>query len=308
MMAGGKVEFKALGTTAVVIVTDPGRLEIARAVVAAEIDAIDLACSRFRPDSDLERVNRAGGRPTKVSSLCIDAVLVGLRAAKLTNGDVDPTIGRAIRLLGYDRDFASVPASGAAVKRAQHVPGWHMVEVDAVNGVLSVPPKVLLDLGATAKAFCADRAAAAAADAAQCGVLVSLGGDIAIAGEAPARGWEIRVTDSHAAGPYAEGQTIALSSGGLATSSTTVRRWNRGGDDMHHVVDPSTGRPASVVWRTVSVVAGNCVDANVASTASIIRGERAPGWLESMDLPARLVLADGGVVRVGGWPADEVAA
>jgi thiamine biosynthesis lipoprotein len=139
-------------------------------------------------------------------------------------------------------------------------------------------------------------------------VLVSLGGDIAIAGDPPGRGWSVRVTDWHAAGPEAEGQTVQATSGGLATSSTTVRRWSRGGDELHHVVDPATGRSAEVVWRTVSVAAATCVDANVAATAAVVRGERSPAWLESLRLPARLVRPDGTVVRVGGWPTEDVAA
>ena len=81
-----------------------------------------------------------------------------------------------------------------------------------------------------------------------------------------------------------------------------------GGEELHHVVDPATGRSATVVWRTVSVAAATCVDANVAATAAIVRGGRSPAWLHELGLPARLVRADGSVVRVGGWPEEEVAA
>src|SRR5207244_11365866 len=112
-----------------------------------------------------------------------------------------------------------------------------------------------------------------------------------------------RVADSHAAGPDAEGETVSIASGGLATSSTTVRRWNRGDEQLHHVLDPATGRPAPVVWRTVSVAAASCVDANVAATAAIVRGERSPAWLGSAGLPARLVRRAGPGVRVGGGAA-----
>src|SRR5204862_6974996 len=117
----------------------------------------------------------------------------------------------------------------------------------------------------------------------------------------PTRGWEVRVTDSHAAGPDADSQTVLVKSGGLATSSATVRRWQRGGEDLHHVIDPKTGRPANVVWRTVSVAAGSCGAANIASTAAIIRGERAPAWLDSICLPSRLVLPDCTVMLDGVW-------
>jgi thiamine biosynthesis lipoprotein len=163
---------------------------------------------------------------------------------------------------------------------------------------------VRLDLGATAKAWAADRAAAAAAAAGDCGVLVSLGGDIATSGPAPADGWRIRVTDDHRSDPSAPGQTISIRSGGLATSSTAVRRWSHGGHTMHHIIDPRTGGPAQTSWRTVSVAAADCAQANIATTAALLRAEDAPGWLAGLGLPARLVDREGGVRTVGDWPAD----
>jgi thiamine biosynthesis lipoprotein len=117
----------------------------------------------------------------------------------------------------------------------------------------------------------------------------------------------VRVADDHAGGADQAGQTIALHGGGLATSSTTVRRWRRGELELHHILDPASGRPAAEHWRTVSVAAATCVDANIASTASILRGEGAPSWLERLALPARLVALDGSVTRTGGWPADAEA-
>jgi thiamine biosynthesis lipoprotein len=137
--------------------------------------------------------------------------------------------------------------------------------------------------------------------------LVNLGGDIAVAGPGPAGGWPILVTDDHRSDATAEGQRIALSTGGLATSSTTVRRWQAGGAEVHHIVEPRTGVPAGKVWRTVSVAARNCVDANVASTSAIVRGEGAIAWLERAGLPARLVRPDGTIVTTGGWPAAAAA-
>jgi thiamine biosynthesis lipoprotein len=137
------------------------------------------------------------------------------------------------------------------------------------------------------------------------GALVNLGGDIAVAGPAPPDGWSVRVTDDHAAGVDAPGQTVAVPSGGLATSSVMVRRWTREGRDLHHIVDPRTGAPVAVVWRTVSVSAASCVDANTASTAAVVRGERAPEWLETLRLPSRLVRPDGAVVYVRGWPEED---
>jgi len=134
---------------------------------------------------------------------------------------------------------------------------------------------------------------------------VSIGGDIATAGTPPPDGWPVRVAEDHSSPFDAAGQTIALRGGGLATSSTTVRRWTRGERELHHILDPASGRPAPECWRTVSVAADCCVDANIASTAAIVRGERAPGWLEGLGLPSRLVAVDGTVSFTAGWPEGE---
>jgi thiamine biosynthesis lipoprotein len=304
----GKAEFTALGTGAVVLATARGRIAAATMAVRRELAEVDAACSRFRPDSELEVANRTGGRLVVVGPVLAEAIDVALRAARITEGDVDPTVGPAMQAIGYDRDFGEIESTLEIAFTAIPVSGWEQVGFDRRWGTLRLPPGVQLDLGATAKALAADRAAKRALAEVGGGVLVSLGGDIATAGEAPEQGWSVKVTDWHGAGLGAPGQTVKIESGGLATSSTTVRRWSRRGRDLHHIVDPATGSPAAVVWRTVSVAASTCVDANIASTAAIIRGERSPAWLAQLGLPARLVRPDGSVTVVGGWPTEQVAA
>jgi thiamine biosynthesis lipoprotein len=294
----------ALGTTAGVRVADPRCLEVARHAVEAELAAIDVACSRFRDDSELTRVNAAAGRWTPAGPLLIEAVAVALRAAQLTDGLVDPTVGSALVLAGYDRDFELGLSEPATRVVAERIAGWRVVELDERGGRVRIPRGVMLDLGATAKALAADGAARAAHDATGCGVLVNLGGDIAVAGPPPDDGWSIRVTDDHRDTDQHHGQVIVLRDGGLATSSTTVRRW---GDRSHHIIDPSSGVPARSPWRTVSVAAGTCVDANIASTASILLGAEAADWLAERGLPARLVAQDGAAAFVGAWPVEVAA-
>ena len=104
--------------------------------------------------------------------------------------------------------------------------------------------------------------------------------------------------------PGGPSTVVAIHGGGLATSSTVARRWRRGGDLLHHILDPRTGLPAAPVWRTVSVAAASCTDANIASTAAIIKGHAAPAWLAGLSLPARLVDEAGQVRTIGGWPAE----
>jgi thiamine biosynthesis lipoprotein len=300
-----RTRFRALGTTAELAVTDPDRLAVAEHVLRTELQAIDAACSRFRADSDISRLCRQAGTAVTISPLLAEALRIALRAAELTDGLVDPTVGAAVAQWGYDRDFATIdrdnPAPGPP-KRP--VPGWWRVRLDISRGQVVLPRGVALDLGATAKALAADRAASRAATAAGCGVLVGLGGDLAVGGVAPPGGWRIVVGEDHAHPDPHRDPVVAMASGGLATSSITCRTWRRAGRQVHHIVDPRTGDMPEQVWRTISVAAASCVEANTASTAAIVLGAHAPEWLAERRLPARLIAVDGPIRTVADWPED----
>jgi FAD:protein FMN transferase len=409
--------FRALGTTASVVVTDPGRLPAAVSLLREELDAIDLACSRFRADSEISRLHERAGHQVRVGALLAEALGAALRAARLTEGLVDPTVGAAVRALGYDRDFAllaggaagsaasggepvlnesfrtaedlndsfktshgrgsggrggSIAGAGArsgsawpgggsadgasgvrgsarpvdpspgagtrpglaspgggsagaataspdaarpsgepAMETSAHLapaPGWHRVLFDPALRLVVLPRGVQLDLGATAKALAADRAAQRIHAALGCGVLVNLGGDLRVAGPGPAGGWQVALGDDHAEAVARPDACVALTTGGLATSGTTRRRWRHGGRTVHHIVDPRTGDVAEPLWRNATVVAKSTVDANTASTAVIVLGAGAPRWLEERRLPARLTSDAGDVVTTPGWPAERRAA
>jgi len=285
------------GTVARIVVTDPAALPAATEIAHTELALVDAACSRFREDSELRFACRAGGRPVTVSPLLADLVAAALRAARETGGDVDPTVGAALCGLGYDRDFAAL--TGREVAPAFRIfpsPDWRSVRLR--DRELTVPQGVLLDLGATAKAVAADRIAALIAVRLGVGVLVALGGDIATAGPAPDGGWQVLVQDR----PGDPHCTVRLPAGAaLATSSTAGRVWGRPGELLHHILDPRTGRPAPVIWRTVSVAAYSCLRANTLSTAAIVRGDGALDLLH--EVPSRLVTPAQVVVRLGGWPS-----
>lgn len=166
---------------------------------------------------------------------------------------------------------------------------------------------VRLDLGSTAKALAADRAAARIATDTGGGVLVSLGGDVAVAGPAPAGGWAVGVAQESSTPVDRVDQVVAIERGGLASSSTSVRTWRTGGRRVHHIVDPRTGDCAEPYWALVTATGSSCVEANAASTAALVWGAEALQRLALFDQSARLVRRDGTVSVVNGWPKDGAA-
>ncbi|MFI8632883.1 FAD:protein FMN transferase [Microbacterium sp. NPDC077663] len=274
-------------------------IERARRIVDDEFARIDEAVSRFRSDSELNQIAPRLPEGAEISPLLSTFVAAAIDAARHTDGLVDPTLGRELALVGYDRDIRLILDDDRPVKAvASDVPGWRRVRLEGRR--LTVPGHRALDLGATAKALAADRAATLVAEQLGCGVLISLGGDIATAGPDPDGGWHVRVEDV----PGEPASTVRLARGfGIATSSTLRRRWHRADETVHHILDPRTGRSADPVWRTVTVAAETCVLANTYSTAAVIHGESAPAWLAER-AAARLVAADGRVHTVGGWPPE----
>jgi thiamine biosynthesis lipoprotein len=293
---------RAIGTTATVAVDDPDAADDALELLTRELDALDRACSRFRPDSELRRLEARADEATLVSPLLFDALRAACDVAARTAGIVDPTIGSALIDLGYDRDFAAVAESGPPAEvPPTPAPGWWRIGLDADRRTASVPEGVRVDLGSIGKAFGADRSAARIADALDCGVLVNLGGDVATAGPAPTTGWGVGIAAHCSTAPSAADEVLTLYSGAVASSGTTARTWVNAGRTVHHIVDPWTGDVAPSTWALVSALGATCVEANGWSTAAVVWGEDAPGNLIAHGVTARLVHADGRIVTVGSW-------
>jgi len=279
------------------IVADRTVRDVAARELTALLDLVDRTASRFRPDSALSRANANAGRPTPVPALLVEFVRAALDAAAVTGGVVDPTVGLAMQRIGYDRDIRAVADSSDPVYPLAARASWHDVLLDREADLLTVPPGTALDLGATAKAHLADLAALVLSRRHRTAVLVEIGGDLAVHGNGP--GWNVLVAEQ-AGTP---GQLVLVRHGGLATSTTTVRRWRRAGQPMHHIVDPTTGAPTDGPWRTVTVHAQSALAANTASTAAIVLGDTAFDWLTARRLAARLVARYGTIVATAWWPS-----
>ncbi len=292
-------DWELWSTHARLVVTEPGALDEAVVRTRRLLAEVEEAASRFRDDAEIRRLTPGPDGTVLVSPVLADLLGEALAAARSTDGAVDPTVGTSVSALGYDRDIRLVESPGAVVALVRPAPGWGRLRL--VGRRLTIPADVEPDLGATAKAVAADRAAALVAERLGTGVLLSLGGDIATAGTSPTGGWQVLVQDA----PDDPAAPAALPAGtALATSSTVRRTWRRGGETLHHIVDPATGRSAEPVWRTVSVAAPTCVAANTAATAAVVKGLGGLDWLRRRGLPARLVGRDGRVRLVGGWPEE----
>jgi thiamine biosynthesis lipoprotein len=296
--------WSAWSCTVRLTVDDPAVLGAACGELKALMDRVDKAASRFRSDSELSIVNHRAGALVPVSRLLVELVDVSLVAAQVSGGAVDPTVGPAVIAAGYDADIETVrrrfpepPADSGLVV------GWREVRLNRKLALLGVPEGSALDLGASAKAWTADRAANVLSRRYGCAVLVEIGGDLRAAG-VPTKPWVITVAE-RAGDP---GVLVTLSHGGLTTSTRTVRRWQTPTGYAHHVIDPRTGSPADGKYRTASVWAPTAVRANTFSTALVATGDAALGRLKLAGHPARLIDADGDVTELSGWPTASRAA
>jgi FAD:protein FMN transferase len=296
-------EFSAFGTYGYLAVRRAEVLRRALRITRTVIKDVDATCSRFRADTDLARVNRAPGRWVDVHPLLVEAVRVAVRAAAATSGLVHPLLGRPLVTLGYDRDFRELREIETAPTDAPApaVDAWRSIELGEAR--VRIPAGTALDLGSTAKAWAADVVAAGLEQELGEPALVSLGGDIAIS--APdGDPWRVAVAEQPSDLRERPACLVTLTAGGLATSSTRVRRWTRQGTVHHHLLDPRTGEPAVEVWRTVTATGPACVAANTATTAAVVLGDAAVPWLDRCGVTARLVAADGRVRVTGQWPLD----
>lgn len=268
--------FRAMGCD--IVVAGASRSE--QIAIMRLFDDRDRAFSRFRADSELNRVNAADG-PVRVSQAFAEMLGVALEAERETDGLVTPTLGAELEAAGYDADFASL-ADGACspVASERRRPGAVRLSVGTV--VLSTG--VQLDLNGVAKGKTVDDAV----------LLLSRDGFVSAGGDLAVRGSIVAALPG--------GGTVSLLRGALATSGSNRRRWLQCGVVKHHLIDPRTGVPAASPWEQVTVCGRTCVGADIAAKAAFLLGSDGPAWLDVRGLPGRFVASlPGDIVVNRAW-------
>lgn len=294
------ITFHAMGTE-VAVVAPAAVCREAGEAVRCLFETWEGTLSRFRPESELSRLNRAKGRRFVASPLLLLVLEAALAAARATGGVYDPGLGRSLKELGYDRTFEDAPRLGPPL--ARDLPaggGWRGIQVERGSGVVGLPADVELDFGGIAKGMAVDAALGELERLGLTPALVNAGGDLAVRGRAPESSvWPVGVESS-------PGMVVPLRHGAIATSSVLKRRWQRGGEDVHHLVDPRSGRPATSGLRSVTVAAATCAQAEVAAKTALILGPEAGRRFLSSHHLAALWLNGETVETVGPFPAPQL--
>ncbi|MEZ4522140.1 MAG: FAD:protein FMN transferase [Thermomicrobiales bacterium] len=282
--------FRSMGTDVEILLMGESELRARQAFSRAELLAGEWmdTFSRFDSESELSRLNSSAGRPVFVSERLFDAVELSVRASLRTGGVFNPLILPALVAHGYDRSFDD-PDIGSSLPMTIDVPpGVETLALDRDLRTVLIPPGGAIDLGGIAKGLYADQVASLFAG--WPGGVVSAGGDLRAWGEGPDDGrWLVGVEDPGFGRD--DIAVVALTDGGVATSGTNRRRWQRGSTLVHHLIDPRTGRPAGVVDRTVTVLAPTAALAEVGATACFIDPECTADRRLSRDLWGILTVA-----------------
>jgi thiamine biosynthesis lipoprotein len=277
--------FRAMGTD-VEMLLDAEEDESSFAEAEAEFRRLEALLSRFEPDSELSRLNRAG--ELRVGPELLELTELSLAGRARTGGRFDPTVHDALVAAGYDRSIEELTEPSPAPARAPSACNGR-VEVDRATRTIRLGDGVRLDLGGIAKGWAADRVLARLARVGP--ALVNAGGDLA----ATSRPWPVGV------GPATGALTLELDGGAMATSGRDRRRWRTDGGEHHHLIDPGTARPADGDVLTVTVVAPTAVEAEVLATAVFLAGTAAQAVAEAdqLGIPAVVVTREGMTLLAG---------
>lgn len=289
--------FRAMGCQILVALDDGSAAPLA--AVPVWFERWEQQLSRFRPASDLCRLNAAAGHPVAVTPDLWDVLQAALDGATLSDGLVSPTVLAALEAAGYDRSFEAlaqevVAAAPAAPAARTAPPDWRAIRLDPAHRAVTQPAGMGLDFGGVAKGWAASRAAAVLGHTAP--ALVDAGGDVVVSGPmADGSPWPVAI--DHPLAPGRSLGTLLLHQGAVATSGRDYRRWRQGGVERHHIIDPRTGRPAETDVLTTTVLAPDGPSAEVAAkTALLLGGRDGLAWIEARPQFAALLVLESGQV------------
>ena len=286
--------FTALGTDVELILdTAPGpAAEMRLAAAEADVRRYEAVFSRFRPDSELSKLNRLGRlRP---SPALAEVVRLALRARDTSGGRFDPTVHDALVAAGYSRSFDDLAQTTVARAARVRTVCAGAVDLDDLTGEVRLAGGVHIDLGGIAKGWIVDRIAARLGEAGPC--LVNAGGDLAISAPRSTGAWPVGVALGDG-----ESITLDLGRGAMATSGRDRRRWEGPDGPAHHIIDPRTGAPAETDLIRVTAVASTAVEAEVLAKSLLIAGASdAADEANANDIAAVLIAEDGAVTLTGG--------
>lgn len=299
MVAPAELRFRAMGSDVHVLVNGPaGLLQVAR----DRIEELERRWSRFRPDSEISRLNALAGSPMAVSVETLGLVGRALEGARVTGGRYDPTVLGDMLRAGYDRTFEGLADAserggpgGSALGR-----GWAGVVVDPAGSSVTLPAGVGLDPGGIGKGYAADLVVEELRAAGAAGVCANLGGDLRAEGRAPGGGfWVVGIEHPLRPGLAA---TVTLGRGAVVTSSRVRRAWGPAADRRHHLIDPATGAPADTGLAAVTVLAARGWQAEVLAKAAFLGGlDRGRALLTVAGADGLLVDDRGGLHPTGGF-------
>ncbi|HVA52836.1 MAG TPA: FAD:protein FMN transferase [Acidimicrobiales bacterium] len=299
------MNFQIWGLSGTLVTEHERQLNFAQERLRHWLNEFDHACNRFKEDSEISRVNARAGETVAIGATLELALSAALVAREATQGLCDPSVLPALLALGYDVDYDELKGRDD-ISLADPVKGTgaSAFDLDRREHTVTLASGCQLDLGASAKALVADLVANDVM--ATGGVVVEVGGDVAVRGRGPQGLWAIGLSDSLERN--GREPRVAIGDGGIATSSTSTRTWRASGQLVNHIVDPRTGSFAAGPYATATVSASSCVLANAFATASLLWGEDAAYHVAQAGWSGRFVRHDGDVEFVGGWPPDEIPA
>lgn len=297
--------FRAMNTDCMAILNaqDEGAAEVAAANVEYVVRDYERMFSRFQAESDLSQLNASTERRVAVSWPLADILARALGYSRLTDGVFDPLILNDLEALGYDKSFELLAAAQPGEARRPSSVMTASFDVDVADGTVTRPFGARIDLGGIAKGAAADAAAATLASFP--GGLVDLGGDIRAFGQPiDAPQWIVAVQDPGSDAGVLD--TLLIGDGAVATSSVVKRRWTRDGENVHHIIDPRTKRPAQSGVLQCSALADSAEHAEIAAKVGLIVGAGALREDDDIGQTLRLrgiawVNDDGTYWRSDGW-------